>query len=70
MSPALCRAHMAVYELCVRGILNKDREAIIHAMMLDPLSAAVCTPAEIRAMAEELFSAERRYLPEWCRRKR
>ncbi len=63
---AQSRAHMAVYELGVQGVLNKDREAIIHAMMLDPLSAAVCSLAEIRSMAEELFKAERKYIPEWC----
>ncbi|MFW6152702.1 MAG: hypothetical protein ACOC6C_06970 [Verrucomicrobiota bacterium] len=38
-------------------------------MMLDPLSAAVCSPAEIRQMAEELFKAESRYIPAWCRAK-
>ncbi len=64
---ALCRSHMAVYELTVQGILAGNREAIINAMMLDPLSAAVCSPAEIREMAEELFKAERRYIPDWCK---
>ena len=63
---ALCRSHMGVYELAVRGVLNKDREPLIHAMMLDPLSAAVCSLDEIRRMAEELFKAERRYIPPWC----
>lgn len=65
---ALCRAHMAVYELGVQGVLNKDREAVVRAMMLDPLSAAVCSLAEIRSMAEELFKAERKYIPDWCLR--
>lgn len=63
---ALCRAHMAVYELGVEGVLERDREAIIRAMQLDPLSAAVCSLGEIRSMAEELFKAERRYIPRWC----
>ncbi len=63
---ALCRSNMAVYELAVQGVLNRDREAIIHAMMLDPLSAAVCSPAEIRSMAEELFKAEKKFIPSWC----
>ncbi len=63
---ALCRAHMAVYELGVQGVLGKDREAVVRAMMLDPLSAAVCSLAEIRSMAEELFKAERKYIPDWC----
>jgi alpha-galactosidase len=64
---ALCRSNMSVYELCVQGILNRDRESVIHAMMLDPLSSAVCCPAEIRRMGEELFRAERPYIPDWCR---
>jgi alpha-galactosidase len=63
---ALCRSNMAVFELCVQGILRRDREAVIHAMMMDPLSAAVCSLSEIRAMAEELFAAEKRYIPQWC----
>ena len=60
---ALDRACMAVHELCVKGILQEDREAVIHALMLDPLTAAVCSPAEIREMAERLFEAERDYIP-------
>jgi alpha-galactosidase len=63
---ALCRASMAVYELGVQSVLTKDREAMIHAMQLDPLSAAVCSLSEIRQMAEELFKAERPYIPKWC----
>ncbi len=62
---ALCRSNMAVFELCVQGVLNKDRESIVHAMMLDPLSAAVCSPSEIRKMAGDLFRAEKRYIPDW-----
>ncbi len=63
---ALCRSNMAVFELTVNGILNADRESVIHALMLDPLSAAVCSPDEIRSMAEELFAAEKKYIPSWC----
>lgn len=62
---ALCRSNMAVYELVVDGLLKKNRESIIHAMMVDPLSAAVCSPAEIRSMAEELLRAEKAYIPDW-----
>ena len=47
----------------MQGILGKSREAIVHAMMLDPLSAAVCSPAEIRKMAGELFRADRKRGP-------
>ncbi len=63
---AMCRSNMAVFELCVDGVLHQDREAAIQAMIADPLSAAVCSPGEIRAMAEELFTAEKAYIPAWC----
>jgi alpha-galactosidase len=31
-------------------------------LMLDPLTAAVCSPAEIQEMFDRMFRAERRYL--------
>jgi len=31
--------------------------------MLDPLTAAVCSPAEIRQMFDELAAKEQAYLP-------
>ncbi len=67
---ALCRGNMAVFELVVEGVMNQSRESVIHAMMLDPLSAAVCSPGEVRKMAEELFRAEKAYVPEWLQGKK
>jgi hypothetical protein len=67
---ALCRSNMAVYELCVQGVMCQERETVIRAMMLDPLSAAVCSLQEIRALAEELFRAERDFIPAWCQKPR
>jgi len=62
---ALCASHMRVYDLVVRGLMTRDREAIYHAMQLDPLSAAVCAPAELRQMTDEMALAERRFIPAW-----
>lgn len=62
---ALNRSNMTVHILAVKSILESDRESAIRAFMLDPLTAAVCSPAEIRDMAEELFDAEREYLPDF-----
>jgi alpha-galactosidase len=56
---ALDAAHMYVHELMVAAVLGKDRRAALHALMLDPLTAAVCSPAEIGAMFEEMWEAER-----------
>ncbi len=59
----LCAANMAVFDLAATACIERSKEAAIHALMMDPLTAACCTPAQIRAMAEELFAAEARFLP-------
>lgn len=67
---ALCRAHFPVIDLTAQGVIEQNREAIVHAMMLDPLTAAVCSPQEVRDMAGELFAAEAKYIPKWCQEKK
>ena len=62
---ALDAAHMAVHDLVAQAVLERDRQAALYALMLDPLTAAVCAPAEIRAMFDEMAEAEAPYLPEW-----
>lgn len=59
---ALNRAHMAVHELMVEALLTRDREAARSALLLDPLSAAVCSPAEISALFDEMWMAQVPYL--------
>jgi alpha-galactosidase len=56
---ALNAAHIYVHELMVQAVLERDREAALQALMLDPLSAAVCSPDEIRAMFDEMWETER-----------
>lgn len=60
---ALDSAHMMVHDLIVQALLNEDREAAVHALMLDPLTAAVCTPSEIRQMFDEMAATQKTYLP-------
>ena len=64
---ALNRTNINVQELAVYGGVRGDREAIRHALMLDPLTAAVCSLDAIRAMADELFAAEAAWLPQFSR---
>jgi alpha-galactosidase len=59
---ALNRTHMAVHELVVQALLEHDRERARYALMLDPLTAAVCSLEEISAMFDELWDAEREAL--------
>ena len=59
---ALNRAHMAVHELVVEALLERDRSKAKYALMLDPLTAAVCSPEEIDRLFEEMWTAERESL--------
>jgi alpha-galactosidase len=60
---ALCRSNMAMCDLAATAVIERSREAAVQALLLDPLTAAVCSPAEIRQMTEELLEAERDYIP-------
>jgi alpha-galactosidase len=59
---ALNRGHMAVHELVVQALLERDRENARLALMLDPLTAAVCSLDEISRLFDEMWAAERPYL--------
>jgi len=55
---ALNRAHMSVHALVAQSILGRDKQAAKYALMLDPLTAAVCSPDELDGMFEEMWEAE------------
>lgn len=59
---ALCRSNMAFFELSVNAVLERDREMALHALMVDPLTSAVCSLSEIEQMFDELFEAESDYI--------
>lgn len=60
---ALCASNMAVFDLGATAAIERSVEAAIHALSLDPLTAAVCTPGEIKRMTLEMFAAEKAFLP-------
>jgi alpha-galactosidase len=55
----LNRAHMAVHELVVQALLERDRQKALYALQLDPLTAAVCSLDEIDRLFNEMWQAER-----------
>lgn len=55
---ALNRSHMAVHTLVADALRDHDREAARYALLLDPLSAAVATPAELSALFDEMWAAQ------------
>jgi len=62
---ALNRTHINVQSLIVEASLSGDMESIVHAVMLDPLTAAVCTLDQIHDMVGEMFGAQQHWLPEF-----
>jgi len=62
---ALNRTLINVQELTVQAALTGDEEAIYHAVMLDPLTAAVCTLDQIREMVSEMLAAQANWLPQF-----
>lgn len=58
----LNRTHMSVHNLVVEALLTGDRQAAKYALQLDPLTAAVCSHAEISALFDEMWAAEAEYL--------
>jgi alpha-galactosidase len=51
----------------VKAALDGDRETVYQAIALDPLTGAVLTLAQIRAMTDDLFAAEAAWLPDALR---
>jgi alpha-galactosidase len=62
---ALCASNMAMFDLGATAAIERSKDAAIHALMLDPLTATICSPAEIKAMTLEMFEAEKAYLPKY-----
>ncbi len=59
---ALNMTQVNVHILTAEASLTGDPEHIVHAVALDPLTAAVCTLREIRDMASEMLESQREWL--------
>lgn len=59
---AVNNSNMAVYELAAQACLERDFQKAEWALMVDPLTAAVCCPAEIRKMFREMAKAQSKFL--------
>jgi alpha-galactosidase len=59
---AICRSNMSMFDLAAQAAIEKSKDLAAQALMLDPLTAAMCTPAQIKDMSSRLFAAQKRYL--------
>ncbi|QDU32444.1 Alpha-galactosidase [Poriferisphaera corsica] len=62
---AMCATNMHMFDLAATACIEKSKEAAIHALLHDPLTMAVCSPAEIKAMTLEMFEVEKDYLQDY-----
>jgi len=62
---ALNQTNISVQRLAVQAAYSGNPEDVVYAMAMDPLTCAVCTLEEIRAMTYEMLEAEREWLPQF-----
>lgn len=60
---ALCDSNVRMFDLAADAAIHRSKDLAKQALLLDPLTAAVCSPKEIFAMADRLFEAEAEFLP-------
>jgi alpha-galactosidase len=63
---AVMTPHIAVHEMAVDGVRRRDRKRLLQAVQADPLTGAILTLPQIRAMTEELFRENRGYMKGWA----
>ena len=52
-------------ELAVEAAITGDPRKVFHAICMDPLTSAVLSLAEIKQMVDEMFEANRNWLPQF-----
>lgn len=62
---AVCNNSISVQRLAVEAAVSGNDTLLRQAMMLDPLTGAVCTPPEIWQMVDEMLVAQEQWLPQY-----
>ena len=62
---AVCNASISVQRMGVHAAVAGDDRLLRQAMMMDPLTGAVCNPPEIWQMVDELLVAQEAWLPQY-----
>lgn len=60
---AVCDSNMRFIEVATEAALTKSKSLAAQALLLDPLTSAVCCPSEIFEMTARIFAAEEEWLP-------
>ncbi len=62
---AVCNVSINVQRLAVEAAVNGDELLLKQAMMMDPLTGAVCDPPHIWQMTDEMLIAQEKWLPQY-----
>ena len=62
---ACCMSNITVQRLAVEAAVRGDAQLLRQAMMLDPLTGAVCNLAQIDQMVDEMLIAQAQWLPQY-----
>lgn len=62
---AICSQSIWVQRLSVEAAVAGDIKLLRQAMLMDPLTGAVCTPPEIYQMVDEMLIAGEQWLPQY-----
>ncbi len=62
---AVCNASVSVQRIAVEAAMSGDTELLKQAMMMDPLTGAVCNPREIWQMADHMLVKLAEWLPQY-----
>jgi alpha-galactosidase len=62
---AVCNVSISVQRLAVEAAVQGDVALLKQAMMLDPLTGAVCDPEDISQMTDEMLVAQAEWLPQY-----
>jgi alpha-galactosidase len=62
---ACCETNVNVQRLAVTAAVESDIVLLRQAMLLDPLTGAICNPAEIFQMTDEMLIIGEKWLPQY-----
>jgi len=62
---AICSQSVWVQRLAVEAAVKGDITLLRQAMLMDPLTGAVCNPQEIRQLVDEMLVAQAEWLPQY-----
>ncbi len=62
---AICNQTVSVQRMAVQAAITGDEMLLKQAVLLDPLTGAVCNPPEVWQMVDEMLVSQQQWLPQY-----